>query len=535
MDFIISLTALAVPVLLLAAGLTPSAWADRHLPFMRGLASVTTLVAFICALAAAVMLAGAGAVDVRYAAVPGAPVLNFGVYFDSLAATMLLLITCIGIFIVRFSMRYLDGDRHQGQFLRWILFTLGSVLLLVVSRNLLQFTLAWIVTDFGLHQLLTHHAHRPWALWTARKRFLIAGLGDVLLVVALVASYLAFGSLDYTVVFEAAVALQGTSLGKTALVGTIASLFVIAAMTKSAQFPFHSWLPDTMEAPTPVSALMHAGIINAGGFLVIRLSPMVVLSDAALGVLAINGALTALLGGVVMFTQTSVKRSLAFSTIAQMGFMMLQCGLGSFAAALLHIVAHSLYKAHAFLSSGSILTLAARMPPSQPRGFSWKASLGMSLLSTALAVAILSVSLFLFGLRLDEKPGGWVLGFVLAMALSRLMSTAMETGYLRISMLGVGAAAGVAVLYLSLFEVMDMLLKETVSHQPVADSPFDITVSAVAIVSFFLMFILTHFTQGISHFPWMHRFYVHANNGFYLDIPLRRVTARIYGQRAAVS
>jgi NAD(P)H-quinone oxidoreductase subunit 5 len=236
-----------------------------------------------------------------------------------------------------------------------------------------------------------------------------------------------------------------------------------------------------------------------------------------------------------MFTQTSVKRSLAFSTIAQMGFMMLQCGLGSFSAALLHIVAHSLYKAHAFLSSGSILTLAARMPPSQSRSFSWKASLGMSFLSTILAVAILSASLFLFGLRLDEKPGGWVLGLVLAMALSRLMSTAMETGYLRLSILGIGAAAGVAVLYLSLFEVMDTLLKETVSHQPVADSPFDITVSAVAMASFFLMFILTHFTQGFSHFWWMHRFYVHANNGFYLDIPLRRITARIYGQRAAVS
>jgi NADH:ubiquinone oxidoreductase subunit 5 (subunit L)/multisubunit Na+/H+ antiporter MnhA subunit len=123
-------------------------------------------------------------------------------------------------------------------------------------------------------------------------------------------------------------------------------------MLKSAQFPFHSWLPDTMEAPTPVSALMHAGIINAGGFLIIRLSPIVALSAASLLALALCGAFTALFASLVMLTHASVKRSLAFSTVAQMGFMMLECGLGAFGPAVLHLVAHSLYKAHAFLGSG---------------------------------------------------------------------------------------------------------------------------------------------------------------------------------------
>ena len=166
------------------------------------------------------------------------------------------------------------------------------------------------------------------------------------------------GSFDYRDMFAAADAIH--NLPTAAWHELIGILFVLGAMTKSAQFPFHSWLPDTMETPTPVSALMHAGVINAGGFLVIRLSPLVSLSPIALDLLALIGALTAMLGAVVMLTQTSIKRSLAYSTIAQMGFMMLQCGLGAFSAALLHIVAHSAYKAHAFLSSGSVLDSAAR-------------------------------------------------------------------------------------------------------------------------------------------------------------------------------
>ncbi len=181
------------------------------------------------------------------------------------------------------------------------------------------------------------------------------------LLVAMILTYYCFGSFDYRDIFASAANAQFVIADKYHLLSWIGTLFVIGAMTKSAQIPFHSWLPDTMETPTPVSALMHAGIINAGGFLIIRLSPLVSQSHVALDLLAIVGAATAILGAVVMLTQTSIKRTLAYSTIAQMGFMMLQCGLGAFSAALLHIIAHSLYKAHAFLSSGSVLESAARM------------------------------------------------------------------------------------------------------------------------------------------------------------------------------
>ena len=528
-------TIIAPPLLLLAAGLIPRKWANEHLDFMRRLAKAATVGAAGLAVVVAVGLAFGGPIDVRLAVVPGLPALNFGVYFDSLAAIMLLLISFIGAVICTYAIRYLDGDRELGRFLCWMLFTLGAVLLLVTSRNLLQFATAWILADLGLHKLLTHHNGRPWAIWAARKKLLISLLGDVVLIAALAVTYVTFGSFDYADVFAKAVALQEQSAANSMLVSAIGGLFVLAAMTKSAQFPFHSWLPDTMEAPTPVSALMHAGIINAGGFLVIRLSPLVVLSPAALGMLAMIGAITALLGGVVMLSQTSVKRSLAFSTIAQMGFMMLQCGLGGFSAALLHIVAHSLYKAHAFLSSGSVLEQAARTQLTQARARSGRAVLVTDILAVGGAAAILGLTLACFGIALTEKPGGIVLGFVLLLALTNLLSTFLATRAWKLSGIGIAAAVVVAFAYFASFEMIDSLLAATMSRQPLEESPLDLAVHVVAVASFVAIFIVQNFIQSFSHLAWVQVFYVHANNGFYLDIPFRRLTGWIYGQPAAVS
>jgi NADH:ubiquinone oxidoreductase subunit 5 (chain L)/Multisubunit Na+/H+ antiporter, MnhA subunit len=348
-------------------------------------------------------------------------------------------------------------------------------------------------------------------------------------------TYVTFDSFDYADIFAKAVALREQSAANSMLVSAIGGLFVLAAMTKSAQFPFHSWLPDTMEAPTPVSALMHAGIINAGGFLVIRLSPLVVLSPAALGMLAMIGAITALLGGVVMLSQTSVKRSLAFSTIAQMGFMMLQCGLGGFSAALLHIVAHSLYKAHAFLSSGSVLEQAARTQLTQARARSGREVLITDTLAVGGAAAILGLTLACFGIALTEKPGGIVLGFVLLLALTNLLSTFLATRAWKLSGIGIAAAVVVTFAYFASFEIIDSLLATTMSRQPLERSALDLVVHVVAVTSFVAIFVVQNFIQSFSHLAWVRVFYVHANNGFYLDIPFRRLTGWIYGQPAAVS
>lgn len=536
MDSLFAWMIIAPSLMLLAAGLIPRGWANEHLDFMRRLAKTMTLAAAVLAVVVAVGLAFRGQIDVPLAAVPGLPAVNVGVYFDDLAAIMLLLISFIGAVICRYAVRYLDGDREQGRFLCWMLFTLGAVLLLVTSRNLLVFAAAWILADLGLHKLLSHHRHRPWAIWAARKKLLISLIGNVVLIAALVVTYVALGSFDYVDIFDnAEAALRAQSAANSTLISVIGGLFVLAAMTKSAQFPFHSWLPDTMEAPTPVSALMHAGIINAGGFLVIRLSPLVVLSPACLGMLAMIGAITALLGGVVMPSQTSVKRSLAFSTIAQMGFMMLQCGLGGFSAALLHIVAHSLYKAHAFLSSGSVLEQAARTQLTLARARSGGAVLATDILAVGGAAVILWLTLACFGIEITEKPGGIVLGFVMLLALTNLLSTCFATRLWNLSGLGIAAAVVVAFAYFASFEMIDSLLAATMSRPHLERSPLDVVVHIVAMACFVAIFIVQNFIQSFSHLGWVQVFYVHANNGFYLDIPFRRLTGWIYGQPAAVS
>jgi NAD(P)H-quinone oxidoreductase subunit 5 len=512
--------------LLLGAGLVSSRWANRHPLAMRRAAVALLLVSCLMSAIAPVLLVAHGPVDVPFLACTRPIPLNVGVYYDSLTAIMLLLITFIGLLIARFSARYLDGEATQGRFFRWMLFTLGAVCWLVLSRNLVIFTIAWMLTSFGLHQLLTHYPERTWALWAARKKFLISRLGDAVLIAALVLTFYSFGSFDYATLFAAVQSPQTTA--PRGLIPLIGVLFVVGAMTKSAQVPFHSWLPDTMETPTPVSALMHAGVINAGGFLVIRLSPLVTQSQLALDFLALIGALTALLGGVVMLTQTSVKRSLAYSTIAQMGFMMLQCGLGAFSAALLHIVAHSLYKAHAFLSSGSVLESASRVrTPAKPvvRGAYAAVLLPVALV---LAVTLVGVTAWLFGVDYSAKPGAGILGLILSVALTHLLWHALTFGSWRLTVLGIAAAAAVSGSYFAAYLLMDRLLATSVSHQPVTPSPLYLTMIAIAAGGFLGVFALQAATRWLPALPLVRAIYVHAANGFYLDIPARRLTAWVW-------
>jgi len=517
-------------LLFLGTGMMPSRWADRHVQAMRRWVVWLAAGCLGVSAAAAGMLVRQGPLDASFVQWAWSVPLNLGVYFDSLAAVMLLLITFLGLIIARYSVRYLDGEAGQGRFLRWMAFTLGAVLLLVVARNLVLLTVAWMLTSFGLHQLLTHYADRPWAIWAARKKFLISRLGDVLLVAALGLTFQCFGSLDYVDVFAAARALHEGPSSASPAMALIGVLVALGAMTKSAQLPFHSWLPDTMETPTPVSALMHAGIINAGGFLVLRLSPLVSLSSFALDSLALVGVLTALFGAVVMLTQTSVKRALAFSTISQMGFMMLQCGLGAFSAALLHIVAHSVYKAHAFLSSGSVLESAARRKA--PCGPPLLGARGLAALPAALvaALALAGSAGWLLGLDFAAKPGAAILGLILVIALSQLLWPALAAGTWRLAIQGIAGALLVSWGYYGAYLLVDRVFVTSVSHQITSPSASHGLVIAVVAVGFFAVFALQAVAGAFPGLPKLRALYVHAANGFYLNIPARRLTARVWGR-----
>ncbi len=516
--------AIVVPVIgLLAFAALPRSTANRWPQCFAFALTAFGLLAAGLALAGLVLMVAQGSA-------PGSLTAGSLTYLDSLTLAMALLVSLLGTIIAQYSRNYLDGDPFQGEFFRHLALTVAASLLLVLSGHLLLTAAAWIFTSLGLHRLLTHKRDRPWAIWAARKKFLISRLGDMLLVAALLQTYRCFGALDYDGLFEAAQAIRAGSAPAPSGVEWIGALLALGAMTKSAQFPFHSWLPDTLETPTPVSALMHAGVINAGGFLVIRLSPLMVLSSAAMHLLVGIGAFTALFAAVVMLTQPSIKRVLAYSTISQMGFMMLQCGLGAWSAAVLHILAHSAYKSYAFLASGNALEDAAEFPGAARRPISTLAT-GALLLGTAVLLGALATT---FSVERNGRSSIWLLLFILGLAIAHLLRTAWSQ-------------RNRALLLRALAMVLVMGALITAGHWGVsallAGTAVSTAGSVAPLVSPWLTggiaaaFLLAFLLEGNGWQLWSRRLsqslYVHASNGFYLDIPPRRVTAWVYGQRGA--
>ena len=410
----------------------------------------------------------------------GAAGIGASLYVDVLSAMMFCLVALIGLIVVTYSQNYLDGDPQHQRFMRLLCLTLAAVLLVIVSGNLLLFALSWIATSMGLHRLLVFYPTRRAALLAARKKFLASRVGDLCLLAAMILIHRLFGSLQYTVVFAGVRGLHAASAPLA--LHAAALLMVCTGMLKSAQFPLHGWLIEVMETPTPVSALLHAGIINSGGFLVLRFSDLISLSIPTLYVLAVVGGLTALFGSVVMLTQTSIKVSLAYSTIAQMGFMMLECGLGAFAAALLHILAHSLYKAHAFLSSGSVIDIARASWTPSPGGKPHPARLAISIIAVmAATVAIGS----LFGETVTAKPGAFALGAVLVLALILLVANGIDerpNGY--VVARTVLLAALVATVYFGLQHLAERVLAGSVPPTQALRGPLDLAIVVAIIFSF---------------------------------------------------
>lgn len=267
---------------------------------------------------------------------------------DSVGVTMAILIGFLGWVIVRFSRRYLLGEPNQRRYLTALMGTLAAVVIVALSRHLGMLVAAWIGSSLALHALLTHYNTRPAALASAHKKFLASRAGELCLVAALVLAHWEVGSLGLDAL--AAYAQGSDSLPVTYHIAMV--LIALAAVFKSAQLPVHGWILQVMEAPTPVSAILHAGVVNLSGFVLIRLAEPLAAAPFAQGILVVVGSLTAALAALVMMTRVSIKVRLAWSTCSQMGFMLLECGLGLYELALLHLVAHSAYKAHAFLAAG---------------------------------------------------------------------------------------------------------------------------------------------------------------------------------------
>jgi NAD(P)H-quinone oxidoreductase subunit 5 len=344
------------------------------------------------------------------------PTVHMSLRSDPLGGAMLLLVSFIGWVIVGYSQPYLDGERGQLRYIRGLMLTLAAVSLLVLTNNLLLLALAWVGTSLALHGLLTFFDQRPQALIAAHKKFLASRVADLFLLSGIALLGTTLGTLEIDQAIAAAQALQP----KPAALQAAALLIAGSALLKCAQLPVHGWLIQVMEAPTPVSALLHAGVVNLGGFLLIRLSTLVADVPAAQALLVVVGSVTAVVAALVMTTRISIKVALAWSTCAQMGFMMMQCGLGLHDLALLHLVAHSLYKAHAFLSAGTAVEqnrLQQMTPPAPPlRPGTW-------LLGAVAGMVLVSGAALLWGIRPAQAPALWAMAGILSLALAPLLAS----------------------------------------------------------------------------------------------------------------
>lgn len=498
------------PLVLLSFATAGDGCANRLFKLMRTGATVAAGFALAIAVVAAGHLALVGGHS------------GFWIRFDAVSAVMLLLIGFIGVVVTAYSRRYLDGDAGQGRFAKWLALTLGSVITLVISGNLVLFALAWIGTSLCLDRLLLFYAERPGAQLAWRKKFVATRVADAALIGAFALLAWQFGSVEMGAIFEGAkvMATQGSA---PVAVHLAAFAIAVAAVLKSAQFPVHGWLPEVMETPTPVSALLHAGIINAGGFLLVRMAEVVALSATTLDLLVVVGAATAVFGAAVMLTQTSVKVSLAWSTVAQMGFMILQCGLGAFSAALLHIVAHGLYKAHAFLTSGGV---------AQSRRHETDAPLTLPALLAALAggLALTALVALVFDMPVWTHPGVAVLGAALMMGVAPMLASAVlarDAG--RFVAIRVSAiAVGVCIAYFGLQAGAQALLGPVLPEASAARGPLALVLSALTVAAFASLLVLNLLRRAPDPHPAIRALYVHIHNGFYVNALANRVFLRLW-------
>ncbi|MCB1976028.1 MAG: NADH-quinone oxidoreductase subunit L [Nitrosomonas sp.] len=286
---------------------------------------------------------------------------EIGFLIDQLSATMMVVVSLVSLMVHIYTIGYMQGDPGYQRFFSYISLFTFSMMMLVMSNNFLQLFFGWEAVGLVSYLLIGFWYTRPTAIYANLKAFLVNRVGDFgfLLGIALVLMY--FGSLDYASVFSQApgVAEQTIELipgSPWMLMTVICILLFIGAMGKSAQFPLHVWLPDSMEGPTPISALIHAAtMVTAGIFMVARMSPLFELSDVALSTILVIGGITTLFMALVAVVQTDIKRVVAYSTLSQLGYMTVALGASAYSAAIFHLMTHAFFKAVLFLGAGSVI------------------------------------------------------------------------------------------------------------------------------------------------------------------------------------
>lgn len=485
-----------------------------HTFMVQALLSILALAAFAALPAAIGSEARVVALDVDLSAAI-APV-SFGVQIDTLSMVMVALVSVVGLVVYRFALTYLDGEPRRPRFLRVLLLSIVAVELLVLSPSLAQIAISWLLVSAGLHALLTHNKERRRARIAAWTKFLISRLGDASLLVAIVVVAQTLGTLNLDELASAITQSSAEDLGSLSIAGFA---LVLAAMCKSAQFPFHTWLPETLETPTPVSAFMHAGIVNGGGFLLLRTTPVLAEAAGALTLLVFVGALSASLALMVQWTQTEAKRVLAWSTVAQMGFMMVEIGIGAYAAALLHLVGHSFYKAWSFLRTGTLGLVVAR--PLRDSALVTRTVL--LVVGSAMAAFFFAATLWVFGHDAGHVPGSWVFLALVSLAAghaltlrsvpvpARLLSVAVYA-----SLVAFGVLASEFVLEGALIGAPELTERGTLGLALSIALP---VLFALTMIAGMALPVRVASGRNLA-------LYTHLRNGFYIALPLERFVTR---------
>ena len=289
----------------------------------------------------------------------GSAAVNFGIYVDSLSLTLMTVITGVGFLIHWFSTEYMKGDPGYTRFFCYLNLFIAAMTLLVLANNFVLLIIGWGGVGFASFALIGFWTEKPSAAAAAKKAFVMNVVGDIGLMVAVFILFHNLHAVDFVTILGDGVdtirldAMSGQWL-PLALVGLL-----IGAYAKSAQLPLHTWLPDAMEGPTPVSALIHAAtMVTAGVYLLVRVHPLFELQPTLMHMVAIGGALTALYAAVCALVQNDLKRVLAYSTMSQLGYMFLAVGVGAYGAAIFHLVTHAFFKALLFLTAGIVIHAA---------------------------------------------------------------------------------------------------------------------------------------------------------------------------------
>ncbi|MBL8378340.1 MAG: NADH-quinone oxidoreductase subunit L [Burkholderiales bacterium] len=362
---------------------------------------------------------------------------DIGFLIDRLSVTMMLVVTFVSLMVHIYTIGYMADDPGYQRFFGYISLFTFAMLMLVMSNNFLQLFFGWEAVGLVSYLLIGFWYTRPTAIYANLKAFLVNRVGDFgfLLGIGLVLAY--FGSMNYAEVFahKDLAALAGTSVdflpGSPTVLTAICIALFIGAMGKSAQFPLHVWLPDSMEGPTPISALIHAAtMVTAGIFMVARMSPLFELSEAALSFVIVIGAITALFMGFLGVVQNDIKRVVAYSTLSQLGYMTVALGASAYSVAIFHLMTHAFFKALLFLAAGSVIIGMHHNQDMRYMGGTWKymkitwiTSLigSLALIGTPFLSGFYSKDSIIEAVRFANVPGA---GFAYACVLAGVFVTA---------------------------------------------------------------------------------------------------------------